>query len=148
MISEGAAKNTIRYKSGGPLTSQRPSRAALCPRMAFASTPSASLYRFPERRRRMSASLNRAPPRPSGLLGFASPERSFGNEVAGVDRPAHLDRIAHFEKLRAAALRICAQRLDRRSVLRRDFVDGHVAHVQELGDGAAVMASDRFGRRS
>src|SRR5205085_7372439 len=70
---------------------------------------SASLYRNAQKRdvlcRPRSIALRRAL---RALLGFASPERSFGDEMAGVDGPAHFDGIPHFEELRASALRVCA----------------------------------------
>src|SRR4051812_12759122 len=69
---------------------------------------------------------------------------SFGDEMAGVGRPAHLDRVAHFEEFRTSALRVCAKRLDAIAVLRGDLVDGHIAHVQQLRHGAAVTTIVRL----
>src|SRR4029078_12604626 len=67
----------------------------------------------------------------------------LGDEVAGVDAPAHLDRIADLEEFRAAALRVREQRLDPRAARRLDAVDGDVAHVEQVGDLAAEMVVRR-----
>src|SRR5215471_10005915 len=67
------------------------------------------------------------------------------DEVTRVHRPAHFDGVTYFEELGAAALRIGKQRFDARAARRRHLVYGDVAHVQKLGDGAAVMVVRRIG---
>jgi hypothetical protein len=71
--------------------------------------------------------------------------------VAGFDRPAHLDRIADFEKFGASRARIGEQRFELAASWRRDDVHGHVSQVEVFGDGAAeaiVRSIARSRRRS
>src|SRR5206468_4600920 len=72
----------------------------------------------------------------------------FRDEVPGVDGPAHLDRVSDLEELGTTALRIREQRLDARPGGSLDAVDGDVAHVEQLRDGASVAVVRRACWRS